>query len=72
MRAVSEVISVTLTGGDHGQTMGLQPGMPVEFGLIRCGVSQPEKRDNGRISGGRLWYSATGIRPAAGQGRPPL
>ena len=63
MRPVSEVLPITLTGGDHAQVMGLQPGTQVAFHRIRAGVSQPEKRDNGRISGGRLWYSASGIRP---------
>jgi hypothetical protein len=32
---------------------------------LRVGVSAPEKRDNGTIRGGRLWYSAAGLRPAS-------
>lgn len=62
MRPVSEVISVTVTGGDN---ITIAPGTPVEFGSLRCGVSTPEKRDNGRISGGRLYWMGSGIRPAS-------
>lgn len=62
MRPVSEVISVTVTGGDN---ITIAPGTPVEFDSLRCGVSQPEKRDNGRIAGGKLYWMAYGIRPAA-------
>lgn len=62
MRPVSEVISVTVTGGD-GVTIA--PGTPVEFDSLRCGVSAPEKRDNGRISGGKLYWMASGIRSAS-------
>jgi hypothetical protein len=65
MRAVSEVISVTVTGGDNLAT-SITPGTPVEFTDLRCGVSAPEKRENGRIAGGRLYWMASGIRPAHG------
>jgi hypothetical protein len=69
MRPVSEVISVTVTGGDN---ITIPPGTPVEFDTLRAGVSQPEKRDNGRIAGGKLYWMASGIRPAAPQlGRKP-
>ena len=61
MRPVSEVISVTVTGGDN---ITIAPGTAVEFDSIRCGVSQPEKRDNGRIAGGKLYWMAYGIRPS--------
>lgn len=67
MRATSEVISVTVTGGDH-LAASIAPGTPVEFTDLRCGVSAPEKRENGRISGGRLYWMSSGIRalrPAA-------
>lgn len=65
MRPVSEVISATLTGGDRNAILGLAPGSLVEVSGLRCGVSTPEKRDNGRISGGRLWWQIASIRPAA-------
>jgi hypothetical protein len=63
MAPVSEVLTVTITTlGNPADGMTL-PAAAVLDGL-RCGVSAPEKRDNGSIRGGRLWYSATGIRPA--------
>jgi hypothetical protein len=66
MKPVSEVLTVTVTGADPGKTV--QPGSPVIFDGLRVGVNPPEKRDNGTIRGGRLWYSAAGIRPAAKRG----
>jgi hypothetical protein len=63
MRPVSEVITITVTGGDN---ITIPPGTPVEFASLRCGVSQPEKRDNGRIAGGKLYWMASGIRPVMG------
>lgn len=62
---VSEVISVLLVGQDPGQVV--QPGTPVAFDGLRVGVSSPEKRDNGRVSGGKAWFSASAIRPAHGR-----
>ncbi len=70
MRPVSEVLSVTVTGPDN---VTINPGTPVEFDRLRCGVSTPElrDRDRGRIAGGRLFWMASGIRPASGMpGRP--
>lgn len=61
-RVTSEVISITLIGGDLPV---IAPGTPVEFGSLRAGVSAPEKRDNGRISGGKLYWMASGIRQAS-------
>jgi hypothetical protein len=63
MRPVSEVISVTVTGGD---SITIPPGSAVEFDAIRAGVSSPEKRDNGRIAGGKLYWMASGLRLAQG------
>jgi hypothetical protein len=60
MRAVAEVIDVTITGGDP---MGIAPGTSVEFADLRCGVSAPEKRENGRVVGGKLWFQASAVRP---------
>lgn len=61
MRPVSEVITCTVTGGD---SITIAPGSMVEFDSLRCGVSTPEKRDNGRIAGGKLYWMGSGIRPA--------
>jgi hypothetical protein len=71
MRAVSEVVTVTVTGGADPST-AIAPGTPVEFDRLRLGVSSPERRDNGRISGGKPFYMASGIRAAHGAngGRP--
>jgi hypothetical protein len=63
MRPVSEVIAVTVTGGD---SITIAPGTVVEFDVIRAGVSSPEKRDNGRIAGGKLYWQGSGLRPAQG------
>jgi hypothetical protein len=62
MKAVAEVIEVTITGGDP---RSIQPGTSVEFAELRCGVSSPEKRDNGRVVGGKLWFQASAVRPTA-------
>src|ERR1017187_2500760 len=72
MRPVSEVIEITLTGGDANPAASIQPGSPVEFVNFRIGVSSPEMRDNGRgprVSGGRAWYSASAVRAS---GRVPV
>jgi hypothetical protein len=66
MRPISEVITVSLTGGTNPGEV-LTPGTPVEFEKLRVGVSSPEMRDNGngrgpRVSGGRAWYSASAVR----------
>ena len=63
MRAVSEVLTVTVTGGAD-PSLSIQPGSVVQFDQLRAGVSSPEKRDNGRIAGGRLYFMASGIRQA--------
>lgn len=63
MKPVSEVITATLTGGDRNAILSIQPGSLVEVTGLRCGVSAPEKRDNGRISGGRLFWMLGSIRP---------
>lgn len=70
MKPVSEVISATLTGGDRNAILGMQPGSLVEVTDLRCGVSAPEKADNGRVRGGRLYWMLGGIRPASGIRQP--
>ena len=71
MRPVSEVISATITGGDHNAILGIAPGSPVVLEGLRCGVSAPEKRDDGRVRGGRLYFMASAIRSAAASYRAP-
>ena len=71
MRPVSEVISATITGGDHSAILGIAPGSPVVLEGLRCGVSAPEKRDDGRVRGGRLYFMASAIRSAASSYRAP-
>ena len=70
IRPVSEVIDVTVTGGND-PALTIQPGTPVEFERLRCGISAPEKsEETGRIRGGKLYFMATAVRVANGQ-RPP-
>jgi hypothetical protein len=63
MKPISEVLTVTITGANPATS--IQVGSPVLFDGLRVGVNPPEKRDNGTIRGGRLWYSAVGLRSAA-------
>jgi hypothetical protein len=60
----SEVISVTITGGANDPAAGMMPGTPIQFDGLRLGVSTPEKRGE-RVSGGKPFFSAAGIRAAA-------
>jgi hypothetical protein len=63
-KPVSEVISVSLMGADP--SAAITPGSAVEFDRLRCSVSSPEKREgSNRISGGRLFYMADGVRSAS-------
>jgi hypothetical protein len=66
MRAQAEVIEVTIVGDNPGNVV--QPGMPVQFDRLRTGVSAPEKTDEGRVRGGRLYWMADGVRPFSGSG----
>jgi hypothetical protein len=71
MRPVAEVIEVGLTGEDPGTVV--QPGTAVQFDRLRAGVSAPEKTDEGRVRGGRIYWQADAVRPfsaANGNGRP--
>lgn len=64
-RAVSEVITVGLVGGADDPCGALIPGTPVEVEGFKIGVSAPEKRDNGRVTGGKAWFQATAVRSVA-------
>jgi len=76
MKPVAEVIEVTITGADPSESVAL--GDRIEFNRLQVGVSAPEQRErkdgNGtRVVGGKLWWSAAGVRPAVGgngNGRP--
>lgn len=60
MKPLSELISVTITDRTPpGQ--GLNPGTPIVFDGFRVGLNPPEVRDT-KLRGGKLWYSATGLR----------
>ena len=61
-KPVSEVINVGITSIAN-PAEGLQPG-PIVFDGLRVGTTAPEAKSNGRISGGRFWYSAQGVRAA--------
>jgi len=63
MTAPAEVLTVSIASNEDPGTSCL-PGTAVTFDQLRAGLNPPEKRDNGTIRGGRLWYSAAGIRPA--------
>jgi hypothetical protein len=67
MRPACEVITATITGGDHNAILSIPPGTQVTLDRLRCGVSAPEKRDDGRVRGGRLWFSAGSIHPVRQQ-----
>jgi hypothetical protein len=64
-RAVSEVISVTLTRADDPFT-GIHSGAAIQFDGLRAGLSAPESTESGRIRGGRLWWQADGLRAVNG------
>jgi hypothetical protein len=66
MRAQSEVLSITVAA-PADPAASLTPGTPVEFTDLRAGVSTPEAREGGKgVRGGRLFWSASGVRPANG------
>jgi hypothetical protein len=67
----SDILTITVTcPRDPG--LDIDPGSPVSFEGLRVGVSDPEKRDNGSIRGGRQWFQASGIRPAGAQALRPV
>jgi len=63
LRAVSEVIAVTVTGPAADPCASIPPGTPIIFDKMRVGFSPPEARENVRgIRGGRPWYQAADVR----------
>jgi hypothetical protein len=67
-RAISEVINVTITS--HVNPVdGLAIPCPVELVDLRVGWSLPQARENGRVSGGKPWYQASGMRSSLHSGR---
>ena len=61
-KAVSEVISVGITSPSN-PAEHVQQG-PVTFDMLRAGTMAPEVKGNGRVSGGRVYYTAAGVRSA--------
>jgi hypothetical protein len=70
MAPVSDVLTVSVTQPANPAD-GMQLPAPVLFDGLRVGVNPPEKRDNGSIRGGRLWYAATGLRSSLHAGSRP-
>jgi hypothetical protein len=70
LKPVSDVLTVSVTARANPSD-GLQLPAPVAFEGLRVGVNPPEKRDNGSIRGGRLWYAATGLRSSLHAGGRP-
>jgi hypothetical protein len=65
MKAVSEVIAVTVTGPGADPCASIPAGTAIAFDRLRVGFSPPENRENGRgIRGGRPWYQAADVHQA--------
>jgi hypothetical protein len=72
MRPVSEVLTIVVTGGDHAAILGMTPGSAVEVDRLRQGVSAVERKEGGRVSGGRPYWMASSIRLAGAGGLRPV
>ena len=66
-RAVSEVITVGITGPPNDPAAGIPPGSVLELVDLRLGIMAPEVRDTGRIMGGRPYFQANSVRAANGR-----
>jgi hypothetical protein len=64
-RQENDVLSVTVTSVDDPAD-GLVMGTPVTFTDFSVGVMAPEAGEGGKIRGGRLFWSASGVRPLVG------
>jgi hypothetical protein len=63
-RVISEVIPVTIAA-HQDPAKDIAAGTPVQLDGLRAGVSDPEVRDDGKgVRGGKIWYTATAVRPA--------
>lgn len=62
----SDVLQVTVTSNEDPGS-GLVMGIPVTFTDFAVGVMAPESGDNGKIRGGRLFWSASGVQRARGK-----
>jgi hypothetical protein len=59
-------LNVTVTSVDNPAD-GMAPGTPVTFVDFTTGVMKPEAGEGGKIRGGSLFWSATGIRALVGK-----
>ena len=59
-RTDSEVLAVTVTCPDDPRD-SVSEGDPVRFDGLTVGVMAPEKTENDRIRGGKLFWGATGV-----------
>lgn len=69
-RSDTEVLAVTITSADD--PMGkVSEGDQVWFDGFQAGVMPPEQGETGRIRGGKLFWTATGVqnRAVAGSGK---
>jgi len=64
MPSTSALITVTLTSLDN--PFDNLTTSDVMFDGLRVGNSPPERNDKGGIKGGKLWFTASAIRPALG------
>lgn len=69
MPARAEVIEVGITGGQD-PALTIMPGAQVQFTRLRCGISPPEKGENGRLRGGRPWFQADSVSAVNGHRAP--
>jgi hypothetical protein len=60
-RMENDVLAVTVTSPDDPAD-GLVMGTPVTFTDFSVGVMAPEAGEGGKIRGGRLFWSANGVR----------
>jgi hypothetical protein len=66
-RTESEVLAVTVTS-KNDPTGQIAEGDQVHFSNLTVGVMPPEKNEaTGRIRGGKLFWQASGVRPAGGK-----
>lgn len=67
----SEILAITITGGDEQAMLSIPPGTPVTLERLRMGISPIERTEKG-VRGGRPWFQGVGLRRSAGMNRPPV